>query len=150
MTTTDAQLTLRPPVWARVWVVVFPVVLGTAIVSGAVPLRGESGWAARLLFCVFAAALSWRLFRLAALGTPDGRLVVRNHWHNRTLHRDDITGVAVARVHRGSLGKSVQLTLSDGASLRLDVTEAPFGTRRLERDAAAVQEWVSGRPQPFL
>jgi hypothetical protein len=149
VTSTDAQLELRPPRWARVWVVVFQVVFVSTIASGVVPLRGDPGRAASLLICVFAAALGWRLFRLAAIGTPDGRLVVRNHWRDRTVQRDDVAEVSVASMHRGSLGQCVQLTLRDGSTLRLDVTEVPFRIRRLDRHATAVREWVSGRPRPF-
>ncbi len=149
MTTADVRLELRQPLWARAWFVVLPIVAWTVLLSGVVPLRGDPGWATRIFMCVLVAALFWRLFRLAAIGTSDGRLVVRNHWRDRTLHRDDVAEISVADMHRSSFRKSVQLTLLDGSTLRLDVSEVPFGTRRLERQAAAVREWVSGRQQPF-
>ncbi len=149
MTPVDVQITLRPPLWARVWVVAFPLLL-PVWVSGILPLRGDPGWPVRVLICVFAAVVSWRLFRLAAIGTSDGRLVVRNHWYDRTVHRDDIADVSVGHLRRSSFQKSVALILRDGSTLRLDVTEGPFGTRRLEGQAAEVREWVSGRPRPFL
>jgi hypothetical protein len=149
VTSTDAQLELRPPRWARVWVVVFPIIVAVVLLSDVAPLRGDPGWVTRGFICIFGAALSWRLFRLAAIGTPDGRLVVRNHWRDRTVQRDDIAEVSVRSMHRGSLGQCVQLALRDGSTLRLDVTEVPFRIRRLERHATAVREWVSGRPRPF-
>ena len=127
----------------------FPIVAWTVLLSGVVPLRGDPGWAIRIVMSLLVAALCWRLFRLAAIGTTEGRLVVRNHWRDRTLHRQDVAEVSVASVHRGSFGKAVALTLRDGSSVRLDVTEAPFGTRRLERQASQVREWVEGRPQQF-
>ncbi len=76
--------------------------------------------------------------------------MVRNRWHDRAVQRDDIAEVSVCGVHRGGFGKFVELTLRDGPTLRLDVTEAPLSPRRLERQAAEVRQWVSGRPQPFL
>ncbi len=133
-----------------VWVAVLSVFFVSTIVSGVVPLRGDPGRAASLLICVFAAALGWRLFRLAALGTADGRLVLRNHWRDRTLHRDDVTGVTVERVGRGG-NRSVHLRLRDGSTVGLDVTEVPFlGRGRLERQADEVRAWLSERPGPFL
>ena len=149
MTSADVLLELGQPRWARVWFVVFPVLFAFVGLSGTLPLRGDPGPALRLSLCLFAAALSWRLFRLAAIGTPDGRLVVRNHWRDRTLHRDDVADVVVGRVLGGS-NRSVQLRLRDGSTVRLDVTEVPFSSRRLERQAAQVREWVEGRPQPFV
>jgi hypothetical protein len=83
VTSTDEQLTLRPPLWGQVWVVVFPIGVAVILLSDVVPLRGDPGGAMRALFCVLAAALGWRL--------------------------------------RG----------------------------RLQRQAAEVRAWVSGRPQPF-
>ena len=148
VTSTEQQLTLRPPLWAQVWVVVFFTVFAAINLSGVIPLRGDPNWGARIFLCLFGVVLGWRLFRLAAIGTSDGRLVVRNHWRDRTLHRDDVADVVVGRVLGGS-NRSVQLRLRDGSTVRLDVTEVPFSSRRLERQAARVREWVEGRPQPF-
>ena len=148
MTAADVRLELRQPRWARAWFVAFPIFMGVVVLSGVVPLRGDTGWPSRLFFVLFAAALGWRLFRVAAIGTADGRLVVRNHWRDRTLHRDDVADVTVGRVH-GGLNRSVRLYLRDGSTVLLDVTEVPFSSRRLERHTAEVREWVSGRPRPF-
>jgi hypothetical protein len=131
-------------------VVVFPTVLAVVLLFDLLALRGDPGWPVRIVICVFGAGLSWRLFRLAAIGTSDGRLVVRNHWSDRTVQRDDIAAVSVSDLRGSSFRKSVGLTLRDGSALRLEVTEVLFSTRRLERQAAEVREWVSGRPRPFL
>ena len=148
MTSTDAQLRLRPPLWARTWVVVFPVLMGVVLLSGLLPLRGNPGWPLRIALLAFGAALSWRLFRLAAIGTSDGRLVVRNHWGDRTVERGDITSVEIASTHTGPSNVAVRLGLRDGTALPLHVTEVPFRGgpfgRKLEREAAAVQAWVDG------
>jgi hypothetical protein len=133
-----------------VWVVVFPVAMTVIALTGVVPLGGDPGWGIRLLLSAFAVLLGWRLFRLAAIGTTDGRLLVRNHWHDQAVRREDITEASVVYVRGGSLGKVVELALRDGSTLRLGVTEVPFGTHRVERQAAEVREWLSGRPQPFL
>jgi hypothetical protein len=63
--------------------------------------------------------------------------------------------VAAARVRRGAAGPgwAVHLTLRSGDVLRLDVTQVPLRgllRRRLDRHEAAVRDWVTGRPQPFL
>ncbi len=57
VTSADVQLELRPPLWARVRVVAFPILMAFGSLSGAVPLRGDPGPAVRLFFCLFAAAL---------------------------------------------------------------------------------------------
>ncbi|NEK87758.1 hypothetical protein GCU60_18625 [Blastococcus saxobsidens] len=145
MTTSGGTLALRPPGWARAWLVVFPVAVTVLSFSGVVTLRGDPGWGLRLLFCLFAAGLSWRLHRLGAFGAPDGRLVVRNHWRDHVLHRADIAGVGVERRARSS-NTSVTLSLRDGSSVRLEVTETPFGgasRTRLEQDSATVRSWAS-------
>ena len=144
----DAALRLRPPLWARIWVVLFPLVLAVLLLFDLVQWRGDPGWPTRIAISAFGAALGWRLFRLAALGTPDGRLVVRNHWRDRTPARDEIVEVAVAGIP-GRPNRSVRLQLRNGSSVLLDVTEAPSFLRGgLDRQAAAVREWVDGRPAP--
>jgi hypothetical protein len=151
VTTADVQLRLRPPLWAQVWVAVFPAVFVCFALFVVRPNEGPT-WIGVLVALVFAPLLAWRLYRLAAIGSSDGRLVVRNHWRDRTIHRDDIAGVSVER-RAGATNRSVALRLHDGSTLRLDVTETPFAgpfRRRLDRQADEVQEWVSGRPQPFL
>ena len=142
----DGALELRPPLWARVWVVAFPLVASVVLLFDLVPLHGDPGRPMRIFLCTFAAGLGWRLFRLAAIGTPDGRLVVRNHWRDRTLHRDDVVEAAVER-RGGGPNRSVRLTLRDGSEVRLDVTEHVLG-RPVERSAAAVRGWLSGQPAP--
>ena len=154
MTSTDARLRLRPPLWAQLWVAVFPPFFLCFFLFAVRPSDGPT-WVGALVAAVLAPLLAWRLFRLAAIGTADGRLVVRNVWRDRTLQRDEIESVTVDRAYRGrgSTNQSVYVVLRDGTRVRLDVTEVPFRTLfggRLERDAEAVREWVAGRPQPFL
>ena len=149
MTTANAALVIRPPWWTRAWVVAFPLIVATLGLSGVVPLRGDPGRLPILAFCAFAAVLGWRLFRLAAIGTSDGRLTIRNHWRDRTVVRDDVTEVHVGRGAASSWNRAVLLRLRDGSTMRLDVTEMPFGTRRLEQQADQVRAWVSGTPQPY-
>ena len=144
MTTADVQLELRPPRWARAWAVVFPALFAGFFLFVVRP-QGNV-WLGAFVVFVFAPALSWRLFRLAALGTADGRLVVRNHWRDRVVPRDDIAEVGVER-HARAANRSVTLRLRDGGAVRLDVTETPFAgpfRGRLERQAAEVREWVKG------
>jgi hypothetical protein len=103
---------------------------------------------------LFGVLLGWRLFQQGAFGTVDGRLVVRNLWRTTTVRREDIATVAAERAARGSSsGWAVHLTLRTGAVVRLDVTQVPLRgplRRRLEGSVSAVQQWVAGRPQPFL
>jgi hypothetical protein len=144
VTSTDARLTLRPPVWARVAIVVFLPVWSWIFFAAARPDDGYPLLA--LLVVAVAIAFLGRMLFLGVFGTADGRLTVRNHWSSRTFDRGDVAGAEIARVNgRFGLGWAVFLLLVDGARHRLDVTEAPsrmlFG-RRLERDADAVREWL--------
>ncbi|UOY00641.1 hypothetical protein [Blastococcus sp. PRF04-17] len=147
MTSADVQVHLRPPAWARGWVAVFPILFAGMFLFVIRP--DGSQWLFAVVVFVFSPVLAWRLFRLAAIGTGDGRLVVRNHWRDRTLHRDEVAEVGVTKVTAAG-NRSVGLRLRDGSMVRLDVTETPFGGRRLQRQEAAVRDWVAGRPQPFL
>ncbi|MGY1630740.1 hypothetical protein ACI784_03390 [Geodermatophilus sp. SYSU D01186] len=148
MTTADARLSLRPPAWARLYLLGFPVVFVAVVVlviRPPLPLV--------VLFCAAAVGTSWRQATLRVLGTADGRLVVRNTWRTRTLHRDEITGVGVARVSGRAGNRAVELDLRDGSALRLDVTAAPALPAlrtRMARQVAEIEEWRSGRPRPFL
>ena len=149
MTSTDVQLALRLPLWARAFVVFSPLLFAWFLVVVLRPDEGPVWWGALGAFAL-SPLVAWRLFRLAAIGTTDGRLVVRNHWRDRTVHRDDVDRVVIDIV-RG--GWSVQLELIDGSVVPLEVTGTPlrplFGAR-LERQADALREWVDGRPRPFL
>ena len=150
MTAIDAQLELRPPVWARAWAVVFPVLFAGFLL---VVLRPEGP--VRLIapgMAIACALLGWRLFRTSAVGTAAGVLLVRNHWRDRTVTRAEVADVEVAR-DRGSSARCVTLRLRDGSSLRLEVTETPFAgpfRARLERQAGQVRDWVAGAPRPYL
>ena len=153
MTSADVQLHLRSPLWARAWVVAFPVLLVPAGVFVVRP--GGSGWSLvrGIGVAVFTGLLCWRLYRLATIGRADGRLVVRNHWRDRTLHRDDIARVTAGQELGRGTNRSVRLLLRDGSTVALDVTATSFRAMhsdRLERQAEQVRAWVSGRPQPFL
>jgi hypothetical protein len=109
------------------------------------PVHGDDSWIVAAGAFLVTAVLAWRLVRIRTLGTADGRLVVRNYRRDRTVHRDDVDRVVIdiARV-----GWSVQLELADGSPLPLDATGTPlrplFGAR-LERQADAVRDWVTGR-----
>lgn len=129
---------------------VFPIAVTAVVLSDLVPLRGDPGWATRLFICALCAALAWRLFRLAAIGTPDGRLTVRNHWSTRSFAREEIAGVEIDRADgRFGRGWAIWLQLADGSHHRLDVSEVPFRrlfAGRLDHDAEALRMWLAGRP----
>lgn len=148
MTALAPDLVLRPRPWIRGFLVVFPIAFAASYL---LVVRPEGPvWVDALIVFVFAPLLAWRLFRLAAVGTADGRLVVRNQWRDRTVHRDDVDRVVIGRSR--NRGGSVHLELADGSTLELDVTEVPFRPlfgARLERSAASLEDWSSGRPQPF-
>jgi hypothetical protein len=115
------------------------------------PARGGGSWIVAAGAFLVTAVLAWRLARLAALGAADGRLVVRNRWRDRTVHRDDVDRVVIDVTGKG--GWSVQLELADGPVVPLDATWTPFRPlfgARLERQADALRNWVDRRPQPFL
>ena len=153
MTTTDLSLSLRPPVAVRLFAPAWPAFV---VVFLAVEFRPDDGgsWAAAAAFTLFGVLLGWRLFQQGAFGTLDGRLVVRNLWRTTTVRREDIATVAAARAARGSSsGWAVHLTLRTGAVIWLDVTQVPLRgplRHRLDGSESAVQEWVPGRPRPYL
>ena len=151
VTPPDHELLLRPPAWARVWAAVFPALFVAIVVSN---LRPDEPPVVAIAVGMVAAAclLAWRLFHVAAIGTADGVLVVRNHLRDRELDRSTITEVSIGRLQGGTGNLAVRLALQDGSTLGLAVTEVPFRLffgRRLERDAAAVRAWVAGQPQPY-
>jgi hypothetical protein len=148
VTSTGIQLVLRLPVWARVWALVFPVFFACMFLFAFRPQDGPV-WLGALAAFVLSPLLSWRLFRLAVVGTAEGTLVVRNHWRDRTLRREDIAEVTVGRGVSAN-SRSVRLRLQDGSTVRLDATENQFGRQRIERQADEVRAWVTGQPQPFL
>lgn len=146
MTGTEGSLAIRPPHWVRV---LGPVVL---LVWLSVFFLSEPGGRFRLVGGVIAllvAAVVARLLVTSVVGTADGRLTVRNTWSTRTFAREEIAGVEVDRAGHPVRGWAVWLLLDDGSRHSLDVTEAPFlgpASATLERQAAAVRTWVSGRP----
>ena len=129
----------------------FPVVFLLIQLVDSRPGDGGS-WLPPLLFVGFAAAITWRGVRLGATGSADGRVVVRNRWSTRRLHRDDIAGVGITDIGGGFMS-AVTLHLRDGSALTLDVGEGPgFAPmrRRMEREAARLRNWVDDRPRPFV
>ncbi|TFV77716.1 hypothetical protein E4P40_18710 [Blastococcus sp. CT_GayMR20] len=147
----DVRLSLRPPTWLRVWVAVFPLLFVVFLVVVVAPEQGARAWIFAGGFAV-TALLGRRLFRLAVLGTADGRLVVRNHWQDHTLRREDIADVTVGQgVGRGGTNRSVRVLLHGGASVPLEVTATSFRPNvptRLQHQAEAVRTWVSAGAQP--
>ena len=143
--TTGRPLDIRPPAWARVLGPLFLVVwVAWFLLGEQAPVR-PLGLAVALL----AVLVVGRLFFTSVIGTPDGRLTVRNVWSTRTFAREEIDGVGVDRVPRR--GWAVLLVLADGGTHRLDVTEAPFlgpSQAVLERQAGEVRAWLEGRPPP--
>ena len=148
VTTTAPRLALHPPAWTRVLVVLSAAAVPFYVRFVIDPVRGDRSWLVAAGAFLVTAALSWRLARLAALGTADGRLVVRNYL--RTVDRRDVDRVVIDAAR---IGWSVQLELVDGSVVPLDATGTPlrplFGAR-LERQADAVRAWAEGQPQPFV
>jgi hypothetical protein len=147
VTSADVQLRIRPPRWARVWVAAFPFVFAGFFLFVVRP--DGNLWLGGFVVFLFCPALAWRLFRLAAIGMADGTLVVRNHWHDQRLNRDDIAAVRVDRAKGSQPTRAVHVFLHDGTTVGLDVTES-WGSRSLQRHEAAVRAWLFERPQPFL
>jgi hypothetical protein len=142
VTTTDQQVTLRTSVWARAVAVVYPMVVAWFVFS-----RGPIG---RLPIPVsgvlFALVLlgAWRRFRIAVIGTADGRLVIRNMWQDLVLLREDVVGVSSGRP---SPWRSHILSLQsrDGSTVRLHAALTSFGgpfRGRFERQVAEIRQWT--------
>ena len=150
MPVADPQLHIHPPLWARVWIVVFlPVWL--LIILGATNGSGVVGW----LLAAFGVALGARMFVMGAVGTHDGRLTVRNQFTTRTFHREELADALVDRAGgRFSTGWAVWLVLHNGSRHRVQLTEAPFRPgfdSALERHATRLRAWIHapGSPQAF-
>jgi len=139
VTTSDEGLALRPSRSARAWEVAFPVVLAGFFLFIVRP-EGAGQWTVVAAVLVIACVQGWRRFRLAAIGTADGRLLVRNLWRDRVLDRRDIAEVGVAA---RLLSRAVRLRLQDGSFVWLDVTHSG----RLEESAELVDAWVRD-PRP--
>ncbi len=150
MSAASPDLHIRPPLWARVWIVVFlPAWLWIFFQQSDGP--GAIGW----LVAVFGVTLGARLLVMGAVGTADGRLMVRNQFTTRDFHRDELADAVVDRANgRFGTGWTVWLVLHDGSRHRIQVAETPFRpglTSALERHAAGLQAWIhaAGGPQPF-
>ncbi len=151
MSAPDPRLHIHPPLWARAWIVVFlPVWLWIVFQQSAGP--GIVGW----LFAAFGVALGARMFVMGAVGTPDGRLTVRNQFTTRTFRRDELADAVVDRADGGfGGGWTVWLMLHDGSRHRVQLTEVPFRpgfTSALERHAVRLRTWIHApdSPQAFL
>jgi hypothetical protein len=151
VTIADVQLSIRPPLWARVGIAVFlPVWCYFFFLSDHEGAAGLVGYVVALVAIAFVARMAF----LSVVGTADGRLTVRNRWSTRTFERHEIDDVEIDRAEgRSGQGWAAFLCLQDGSRHRLDVTEVPFRRmfgRSLESDAESVRAWVAGRPQPFV
>ncbi|TQN41589.1 hypothetical protein FHU33_0958 [Blastococcus colisei] len=151
MPASQPELHIHPPLWARLWIVVFlPAWLWIVVQQSDGP--GMVGW----LVAAFGLALGARMFVMGAVGTSDGRLTVRNQFTTRTFHRDELADAVVDRAHgRLGTGWTVWLLLHNGSRHHVQLTEAPFRpgfNRALERHAARLRAWIHapGRPQAFL
>ena len=129
VTRTGPTVSLRVPLLLRCWAVAFPVVAVGSVLAVVTARQRVDAF-------------------------PDGRLVVRNRFSSRSLTRDDVEDVAAGTHGGGPLPNwRVELVLADGSAHPLTVTERPAlpGVRaRVERDAARLREWLTGRPAPFL
>jgi hypothetical protein len=47
-----------------------------------------------------------------------------------------------------SSNRTVRVRLVDGTAVRLDITETPFGRRRLEEQASQIRAWATGAGGP--
>jgi hypothetical protein len=151
VTAVDPELRIRPPLWARAWIVLFlPAWLWILFQQSDPP--GVVGW----LVAALGVALGVRMVVMGAVGAPDGRLTVRNQFTTRTFSRDELADAVVDRADgRFGAGWSVWLVLRDGSRHRVQLTDVPFRpgfTGVLERHAAALRAWIHapGRPQPSL
>jgi hypothetical protein len=149
VTATHEQLALRSPRWVRAFGVVFPVAWVYPFFARS-ELRGDFLVPVGVI-AVLVVAVVVRTVFCSVVGTADGRLTVRNRWSTRTFVRAEVDGVGIDRAN--GRGWAVFLLLADGSLHRLDVTEVPFlgpFLGKLERDAAAVREWVDGRPHSLV
>ena len=113
---------------------------------------GILGW----LVAACGVALGARMFVMGAVGTPDGRLTVRNQFTTRTFHRDELADALVDQADgRFGTGWTVWLILHNGSRHRVQLTEAPFRpgcNGVLERHAARLRTWIHapGGPQGLV
>jgi hypothetical protein len=149
VTMTNEQLVLRSPGWVRALGVVFPVAWVYPFFAN--PELREDFLVPGGVIAVLVVAFVVRTVFCSVIGTADGRLTVRNGWSTRTFVRGELDGAGIDRAN--GRGWAVFLLLTDGSRHRLDVTEVPFlgpFLGKLERDAAAVREWVDGRPRSLV
>jgi hypothetical protein len=149
VTTVGPEVCLRPPLWARVWIVGFVPfwVWGWfTFQEGRHP--GVLVWAVAVLVL----ALGARMLVVGAVGSSDGRLTVRNQFSTRTFRREELADAVVDRANgpRG-FGWAVFVVLRDGSRHQVQVTQTPFRAffhERLERDAERLRMWIraDGRP----
>jgi len=154
VTAPDVVVSLRPPLFARIWACAFPFIAATILFREVSPGTGMTKWVFPLAFLAVGCVLAVVLVRQRVDAYADGRLVVRNRLGGRTFDRGDVGDVAAGPSGASRLSNwRLELVLIDGSPYPLTVTEhppLPGVRRRVERDAARLREWLTGRPAPFL
>ena len=141
MTTIGPALRIRPPLWARAALALFAVAWVVLWLTG---LRDQRiGW----ILAPAGLVITYRTATMGVVGTPDGRLVVRNQLYTRTFRREDLADAVVDRAARGGWpsGWVVWLAERDGSRSRVQVTEAPVRSAlgaRLDETAEQLRGWI--------
>ena len=141
MTAVQPALRITAPLWARAFIVLF-LLAWVWIWATQVHGRPIAGW----LAAAGGVLLGARMFVMGAVGSPDGRLTVRNQFSTRTFDRHELSDAVVDRANgpRGS-GWAVFLVLADGSRHPVQITQAPLlrlFALRLERDADRLRRWI--------
>ena len=143
---------IRPPLWARVYVVAFGIVWLAALGWAARRAHGAS-LAIAIGMALVGALIVWRVFRLGVDAEGD-RLLVRNNVRTLTLTRDEVQDLRSGTPPNMPIGgRCIFAVTADGGLTSLDVTIRPTllpaSRRRLERPRHPAQLAVHrrlGRP----
>lgn len=139
------QVSIRPPLLARMWVAAFMLFWLGAVVW--TTMIRQHGWSVAIgvVFIAFGALIGWRGVRLGVRSDSDGILTIHNSVGDRRLSRSQIEEFRVGANGGSRIGqRGVQVLLRDGTAYGLDVCGTPFGfgTRRLTTQVEQLNTWL--------
>ncbi len=145
VTSDTNNVTIRPPLLIRVYVVAF-LIFWLAMVGWSTMIHAHGASAAiGLVFMAFGLGLGYRLLRLGVTSAPDGTLAIRNNLSTRVLTRTEIEEFRLGTSGGTRLGQqSLQALLRDGTVYNIDVGRYPLamGKKQNAGRLQALTTWL--------
>lgn len=138
---------LRPPLWSRVFSIVFIVVWLGIVTRFVIAGDDAAGRLIGVVFAVFGILVTYRNLRTGVDGSAD-ELRVRNQVRNHTIARSDIEGFRTGAPSAGGFGARVVFVVTSsqgvvGALVTQQVSFLPGSQRRLQEDLGVLERWLA-------